>query len=178
MPAREFVVARGIVMVAVALSLTCRTVEARVPAAPPDDLQNGIALYQQGKYAEAEAVLRRASGTEAQAHLAASLARQKKFAEAEAPAKAALEAAPTHEVAVAALGEALVGQKKLDEAVARMTAAIQAKADLAYAYYWRGQAYYQKKQPDRMVGDFETFLKLAPKAPEGPVVRSLLSALR
>ena len=178
MPVTKLAVARAVLMAAVAVSLNCRTAEARVRTAPPDDLRSGIALYQQAKYAEAEAALRGAAGTEAQAYLAASLARQKKFEEAEAVAKAALDAVPNHEVAVAALGEALVGQKKLDEAVSRMTAAIQARGDLAYAYFWRGQAHYQKKQPDRMVGDFEAFLRLAPKAPEAPAIQSLLATFR
>ncbi|HUG52227.1 MAG TPA: tetratricopeptide repeat protein [Vicinamibacteria bacterium] len=161
-----------------AMALTAALVVAGGAAAvSADELQAGISLYQQGKYAEAEGHLRKASGAEAEAYLAASLARQKKFAESEAAAKAVLKDG-THEMAVAALGEALVGQKKNDEAVERMTAAIKAKVDLPYAYYWRGQAYYSKKQPDRMVGDFETFLKLAPKAPEAPTIQQLLAGLR
>jgi tetratricopeptide (TPR) repeat protein len=143
-----------------------------------DDLQAGIALYQQGKYAEAAAQLANAPGAEAKAYLAASLAKQKKYGEAEAAAKAAVADRPTDELAVAALGESLVGQKKYDEAIDRMGAAIKARADLAHAYYWRGQAYYSKKQPDRMVSDFETFLKLAPKAPEANSVKQLLAGLR
>ena len=54
---------------------------------------------------------------------------------------------------------------------------IKRKADFAYAYFWRGQAYYGKKRADKMVSDFETFLKLAPKSPEAPIVRQLLSSL-
>jgi tetratricopeptide (TPR) repeat protein len=143
-----------------------------------DSLQSGIALYDQGQYAEAEAQLRGAAGAEAKAYLAASLAKQKKYADAEGPAKAAVAELPTHEVAVAALGDSLVGQKKYDEAVERMDAAIKAKGDMAYAYYWRGHAHYNKKQPDRMVADFETFLRLAPKAPEATSVKQLLAGLR
>ena len=109
-----------------------------------DDLQAGISLYKQGKYAEAAAQLANAPGADAKAYLAASLAKQKKY----------------------------------DEAIDRMGAAIKARADLAHAYYWRGQAYYKKKQPDRMVSDFETFLKLAPKAPEANSVKQLLAGLR
>ena len=143
-----------------------------------NDLQSGISLYQQGKYAEAEAQLASAAGAEAKAYLAASQAKQKKYGEAEAAAKAALADRPTDEIAVAALGDSLVGQKKYDEAIDRLGAAIKGRADLAYAYYWRGHAYYNKKQPDRMVGDFETFLKLAPKAPEANSVRQLLAGLK
>ncbi len=159
--------------------VACRSVGATVQANPgAEHLQAGIALFQQGKFAEAEARLRQATGTDASAYLAASLARQKRHAEAEAPARAALEANPLHEVALAALGESLVGQKKYDDAIARLTTALQAKPDIPYAYYWRGMAYYAKKQPDRMVGDFEAFLTLAPEAPEAPTVRQLLAGLR
>ena len=143
-----------------------------------DDLQTGISLYEQGKYAEAAAQLAKAPGAKAKAYLAASLAKQKKYGEAESAAKAALADRPTDELAVAALGDALVGQKKYDEAIDRMGAAIKGRADLAHAYYWRGQAYYKKKQPDRMVSDFEAFLKLAPKAPEANSVKQLLSGLK
>jgi tetratricopeptide (TPR) repeat protein len=151
---------------------------ARAAAPAPDLLQEGISLFQQGKYAAAEEALRGASGAEASAYLAGALARQRKYAEAEAPAKAALEANPTHEVAVAALGESLVGQKKYDEADARLSAAIGARPDLAYAYFWRAQAYNGLKKADRMVADYETFLKLAPKAPEAPSVQQLLASFR
>jgi tetratricopeptide (TPR) repeat protein len=122
----------------------------------PDHLQAGIGHFTRGQYAQAEAELRQASGPEASAYLAGALARQKKYAEAEAPARAALEASPVHEVAVAALGESLVGQKKHDPAIERMSAAIAAK----------------------MVGDFETFLRLAPKAPEAATVEQLLASLK
>lgn len=142
------------------------------------DLQMGISLYKQGKYSEAAAQFASAPGAEAKAYLAASLAKQKKYGEAEAAAKAALADRPTDELAVAALGDSLVAQSKYDEAIDRMGGAIKARADLAYAYYWRGHAYYKKKQPDRMVSDFETFLKLAPKAPEANTVRQLLGGLK
>jgi tetratricopeptide (TPR) repeat protein len=141
-------------------------------------LDQGIALYKEGKYAEAEPILRAASGLEAKAYLAATLARLKKHEEAEAQAKAALAENAVHPVAVAALGESLVGQQKLDEAVDRLSSALQAQADLAYAYYWRGQAYQLKKQVARMVEDYQNFLKLAPDAPEAPAIKVLLAGLR
>jgi tetratricopeptide (TPR) repeat protein len=141
-------------------------------------LDQGVALYKEGKYAEAEPVLRAASGLEAKAYLAATLARLKKHAEAEAQAKAVLAEDAVQPVAVAALGESLVGQGKLDEAVDRLSAALRARADLAYAYYWRGQAYQSKKQIARMVDDYQSFLKLAPDSPEAPGVKVLLGSLR
>ncbi len=148
------------------------------PSARAFDLAGATALYAEGKYAEAEAAFRAEAGSEAAAYVAASLAKQKKYAEAEASAKAVLEHAANHEVAVGALGEALVGQKKYDEAVDMLSAVIKAKADVPYAYYWRAQAHYNKKQADRMVADYETFLKLAPKYPESQSVQQLLSSLR
>lgn len=142
------------------------------------DLQQGISLFQQGKYPEAQAALAGVSGAEASAYRAASLAKQKKYAEAEPEAKSAVEALPTHDVAVAALGEALVGLKKYDEAVTRLSAVLTKREDIAYAHYWLGHAYYNKKQTDRMILHFDRFLKLAPKAPEAVSVQQLLAGLR
>jgi tetratricopeptide (TPR) repeat protein len=141
-------------------------------------LQQGMALYQQGRYAEAESALRGVSGTEAAAYLSASLVKQKKYAEAEPPGISALAGSPAHPLAAAALGEALVGQKKYDDAISRLSAVLAAKSDVAYAYLWRGQAYYAKKMPDKMVADFNAFLTLAPNAPEAQTVRSLLASIR
>ena len=118
------------------------------------DVGQGIALFNEGRYAEAEPVLRSAAApgaTEAGAYLAATLVRLGRHAEAETQAKAVLETDAVQPVAVAALGEALVMQEKLDPAIARMTAALTAKNDLAYAYYWRGQAYHRTKQAEMEV---------------------------
>ena len=160
---------RSLVMLAV-LFLT--------PLADAGDLQQGMALYQQGKYAEAETALAGVAGPEASAYRAASMAKLKKHAAAEPEAKAAVDALPTNEVAVAALGESLVGLKKYDEAATRLSAAIAKKEDIAYAHYWLGHAYYNKKQTDRMILHFDRFLKLAPKAPEAVSVQQLLAGLR
>jgi tetratricopeptide (TPR) repeat protein len=144
------------------------------------DVAQGLALYNEGRYAEAEPVFRAAAATdpEARAWLAATLVRLGRQAEAETEAKAVLEANPVNPVAVKALGEALVMQDKLDEAVARMSAALAAKNDLAYAYYWRGQAYQRQKQVARMVDDYQAFLRLEPEAPESPALKVLLASLR
>ena len=142
-----------------------------------DAVSDGIASYNQARWQEAADKLRGAPGPEAQAYLAGALAKLKKYSDAEAPAKAALAANPTHPVAVAALGAALVGQRKFDEGVDRMSAAIKAKGDLAYAFFWRAQAYQGKKQKDRMVEDLESFVRLAPNAPEAASVKQALSGL-
>jgi tetratricopeptide (TPR) repeat protein len=155
----------------------------RAPAPAPtktptvDGVEQGVALYQQGRYAEAEAVLAPVSGVRARAYLAASRVRLQRYAGAEAPALEALGASPADPVASAALGEALVSQGKLDEAVQRLTTVIQADERLPYAYYWRGQAYHRKGQIARMVEDYQAFLTLAPDSPEAPVLKVLLGSL-
>ena len=148
------------------------------PLVAAGDLQQGVTLYQQGKFGEAEAALAGVTGPEASAYRAASMAKQKKLAAAEPEAKAAVDALPTHDVAVAALGESLVGLKKYDEAVTRLSATLANKEDIAYAHYWLGHAYYNKKQTDKMILHFDRFLKLAPKAPEAVSVQQLLAGLR
>lgn len=120
-----------------------------------------------------------ASATTTQkAALAQTLVKQKSFQAAEAPARAALASCPTQAVAIWALGASLVSQKRLDDAVTAMSDAIAAKHDLAYAYLWRGQAYYSMKQPSRAVTDFQTFLHLAPSAPEATGVKQILASLQ
>lgn len=162
------------------LILTCRSASSapQAPAPAADPLQAGIAQFNAGNFAGAEAALRGAAGPEASAYLAGSLAKQKKYAEAEGAAKAAVAANATHPVAVAALGESLVGLKKFDEAIAAMTSAIGAKGDQAYAFFWRGTAHDSKKQTAKMVADYQTFLKLNPRAPEAPTVQAILGALK
>ena len=104
-------------------------------------------------------------------------ARAKNYAAADAGANAVLGVCPTHAVATQAMGQSLVAQKRYNDAIARLTTAIAAKPDLAYAYLWRGYAHYYKKQPDKMIGDFQTFLKLQPAAPEASTVKQLLASL-
>ena len=148
-------------------------------AAGAQDLNQGIALYNQGRYAEAEPVFRAAlPAAPARAWLAATLVRLERYAQAEPQARTVVAANKIHPVAVPALGEALVMQGKLDEAVTQMSAALEAKKDLAYAYYWRGQAYQRKKQIARMVDDYQAFLRLEPEAPEAQALKVLLTSLQ
>lgn len=147
-------------------------------AVPPDTTQAGVKLYNEQKYAEAEAALASSSTAEGLAYLAASLVRQGKHAAAEAPALSAIEKQPTHPIAVSALGESLVRQEKFTQVIERMSAAIAKNDQLAYAYYWRAQGYSKIKQPARMVDDFEAFLSLAPEAPEAATIKQLLASFR
>jgi tetratricopeptide (TPR) repeat protein len=143
-----------------------------------DDLQDGKVLYNQGKYAEAEQRLRSVGGAEGRAFFAGAVARQGRGAEALAAAEEALSANPTHEVAVYALGRGLVDQKNWDQVISRMSAVIGRNQRVAYAYYWRAHGYQNTSQGARMLDDFQTFLGLAPNAPEATTVKQLLASFR
>jgi tetratricopeptide (TPR) repeat protein len=173
----------GVLTVLSVSFLSCRSASASMPMRAPapvlaGDVRAGVALYNQGKYADAVDALKGGDSPEAQAYLAASLVKQKKYGEAEEPAKSAVDAEPANEVGVAALGEALVNLKKYDEAIDRLSASIRADSGLPYAYFWRAQAYQGRKKIDRAVEDFDSFLRLAPNAPEAPAVRQTLAALK
>ena len=65
------------------------------------------------------------------------------------------------------------------EAAARaFDAAADASPLLAYAYYQAGLAYSKLERPDLTVTRFETFVRLAPEAPERPQVETILRAAR
>jgi tetratricopeptide (TPR) repeat protein len=51
-------------------------------------------------------------------------------------------------------------------------------ANQAYAYYYAGLAYNQAKRVDLMARNFETFLRLAPTAPERARVESIMRTIR
>jgi tetratricopeptide (TPR) repeat protein len=150
------------------------------PRSPAADVsvEQGVALYQQGRYEEAAAALAPSSGVRGLAYLAASRVRLGQYAEAEAAALQALQASAANPVAAAALGEALVAEGRLEEAVQRLTTVLHADPRLPYAHYWRGQAYQRKRQVARMVIDYEAFLRLAPDAPEAPALRALVGGLK
>ena len=172
-----------LLLLALSALWACASSPSRAPApaptrAPtPNAAEQGVALYRQGRYAEAERTLTPVPGVRARAYLAASRVRLQRYAGAEAPALEALRTSPGDPVASAALGEALVSQGKLDEAIRRLTAVIQTDPRLPYAYYWRGQAFHRRKQIARMVDDYQAFLRLEPKAPEAPALKVLLGSL-
>lgn len=147
-------------------------------AARAESLETGVAFYRQGKYVDAERVFRSIEGLEARSYLAATLAQQRKFGEALPIAEDALKQQGTQPMATAALGNCLVGQQKYEDAIARLSEVIAGDAKVAYAYFWRGQAYQHVGQTERMTEDFETFLRLAPDAPEAASVQQVLSSFR
>ena len=75
-------------------------------------------------------------------------------------------------------GAVKVAKRSYAEAIKDLNEAIARKPDNAYAHYYAGLAYNGLKRPDKMVESFQTFLKLAPDAPEAERVRSLLRSVR
>ncbi len=49
---------------------------------------------------------------------------------------------------------------------------------MAYAHYYGGLMHYRAGRPDRMAIEFESFLKLAPEAPERPEVLQIMRTVR
>ena len=56
--------------------------------------------------------------------------------------------------------------------------ALAAPPDPAIAGWERGQAYDKQKKASSMAADFQTFLKLAPNAPEAKLVQAVLAGMR
>lgn len=69
-------------------------------------------------------------------------------------------------------------RKDFSGAVADLERALEMTPEKAMAHYYAGLAYNGLKRPDKMVEHFQTFLKLAPDAPEAARVRSLLRSVR
>lgn len=74
----------------------------------------------------------------------------------------------------------LVQDARGDNAAAATAFARAAEIDpqMAYAHYMAGMSFYKAKRIDKMANYFENFMKLAPTAPEGPAVQSILKTLR
>jgi len=69
-------------------------------------------------------------------------------------------------------------RKDYTAAVDGFEKAVALKPDYAYAHYHAGLAYNLLKRPDKMVGHFQEFLKLAPSARESEKIRTVLRSVR
>ena len=105
----------------------------------------------------------------------------KKFAEAEAELREVLKKAETSQSAHYYLGLALLSQKKMDDALPefeRTVALGKGKDDIAMAHYYLGGILWGKKDYKRAADELETYLKLAPQAPNAEQIRSTVKELR
>jgi serine/threonine protein kinase/tetratricopeptide (TPR) repeat protein len=137
------------------------------PQSPGAHLNLGVALYDQGKLAEAEKAYRKAielKADYASAYLNLGNIRwdQKRLAEAEAAFRKALDLRPDYALAYNHLGNALTVQGKLPEAVAALHRAIHLQPDLARAYNNLGNALCAQRKPAEAEKAFRNAIKRKP----------------
>ncbi len=71
-------------------------------------------------------------------------------------------------------GAIRIAAKDYPTATKELDRALQLDEDNPYAHYYSGIAYANQKRPDKMIAHFQTFLKLAPNAPEAEKVKAVL----
>ena len=168
---------------AVLLVAGCTASAAIRPPLPDPNLDRGIELYREGRFAEAAQVLEQATTdapNEARAWTYLGLARVKlnKAAEAMPVLQKAVELDGKSAEAHFGKGLAHAHLNELDEAIAELETAVEMNPTHAYAHYYLGLAFDKKGREDRALLHLQRFLDLAPKAPEAPQVREVLSRLR
>jgi lipoprotein NlpI len=75
-------------------------------------------------------------------------------------------------------GLVFMARNDFGNAVDAFTKATTLDPNFASAYYYAGLANYRVKRIDLMGNNFNTFVKLAPNAPERPEVESILRTVR
>jgi tetratricopeptide (TPR) repeat protein len=84
---------------------------------------------------------------------------------------------PDHAFVQFELGLAYASRDRFTESAAALDRAWHASTAQAYAYYYAGLAYHRIKRTDLAASRLETFVRLAPQAPERPQVESILRTL-
>ena len=100
------------------------------------------------------------------------------LAQALAAAQHAVTLGPTVAEAHFQLGRVLAERRDYVKAAPAFVAAIAIDPMPAYAHYYAGLSYYQAERIDLMANFFESFLKLAPEAPERTQVESIMRTVR
>lgn len=93
-------------------------------------------------------------------------------------AKKAVTHGPDLAAAHYQLGLVLDARSENAPAAAAFARAAELQPQMAYAHYMAGMSFYKAKRIDKMAVYFENFLKLAPTAPEGPAVQSIMKTVR
>jgi tetratricopeptide (TPR) repeat protein len=93
-------------------------------------------------------------------------------------ARKATAASAQHFGAQYQLGLALSAARDFPAAATAFEQAATINPRFAYAHYYAGMARYSARQIDRMAAHFNTFVKLAPMAPERPAVENIMRSLR
>ena len=102
----------------------------------------------------------------------------KQFDAALASADQAVAAMPSLPEAHYQRGLVFMARNDFGNAVDAFTKASTLDPNFASAYYYAGLANYRVKRIDLMGNNFNTFVKLAPNAPERPEVESILRTVR
>ncbi|MFL6257893.1 MAG: tetratricopeptide repeat protein [Pyrinomonadaceae bacterium] len=77
------------------------------------------------------------------------------------------------------LGMILLGRRELEEAERELKASVEAGGgEIARAHYYLGGLYWEQKQYKRAADELETYLKLAPSAPDAARLRTTIKELR
>jgi tetratricopeptide (TPR) repeat protein len=85
---------------------------------------------------------------------------------------------PAHAFVQFELGLAHMNRGALREAAEALDRSSAAEPTLAHAYYYAGLAYQKLDRTDLMADRFETFLRLAPDAPQRPEVQAVMNTIR
>jgi len=76
------------------------------------------------------------------------------------------------------LGLVLDARNENADAANAFARAVELQPQMAYAHYMAGMSFYKAKRVDKMANYFDSFLKLAPMAPERPAVQSIMKTLK
>ena len=107
------------------------------------------------------------------------LTQKKEFPEAEKQLRAALKRLDKSAAGHLYLGITLIGLKQHDEAELELQQAARLGGDqMALAHKYLGGIYWGRKEYKRAADEIETYLKLAPKAPDAEQLRALAKDLR
>jgi tetratricopeptide (TPR) repeat protein len=93
-------------------------------------------------------------------------------------ARAAAAAYPAQTFVQYELGIAHMTRGALQEAAAALDRSAAGVPTLAHAYYYAGLAYQKLDRVDLMATRFESFLRLAPRAPQRPEVEAIMRTIR
>jgi tetratricopeptide (TPR) repeat protein len=156
---------------------------AAAPSVPSDDVwfgaQSLLRVGQRGEAVEQFRRLRDTAQSDAFRRAAeVALARLSEQPDALQIAQDAAAAFPSDPFVQFEAGIMFSFQGDAAQAALAFDAALTASPTLAYAHYHAGLNYSRADRPDMTVTRFETFIRLAPSAPERPQVESILRTAR
>jgi hypothetical protein len=107
------------------------------------------------------------------------LLNKKEFSQAETELRRALKKNDSSPTAHMYLGMTLISLRKLDEAEKELQRAVTQGGDqMGLAHYYLGGIYWGRREYKRAADELETYLKLAPQAPDAERVRNTIKELR